>query len=217
MIFKKSAFFLNSTRYREEKRIEPSDGLQPFAKGRLRAVFSQFGRISRAGRSLRSARTRTSCGPPRAEASARRWLVPSNDVRFPVLAAGGRRHFKRLDARFAIRRRERRRTARTCVRTSGCSLRSARTRTSCGPPLREASAHRRLGRRAMRQFGCKLPYYRDAACEGTRRLRSGPSPGRSCGPPMACAIESCYPAAGCRAAARFPSPHNSSPPAAISR
>ncbi len=28
-------------------------------------------------------------------------------------------------------------------------------------------------------FNCKLPYYLDAACEGTRRLRSGPSRGEA--------------------------------------
>ena len=54
--FQKEYKFSDSTRYREEKRIEPSDGLQPFARGRLQVIFSQFGRISRAGRSLRSAR-----------------------------------------------------------------------------------------------------------------------------------------------------------------
>ncbi len=82
----------------------------------------------------------------------------------------------------------------TCAVRSGHSLQSAR--------LYAQTAGLRCGRLRPADLcdvepygmsGCKLPYYhttyRDAACEGTQQLRSGPSPGRSCGPPIPCGIE----------------------------
>ncbi len=52
-----------------------------------------------------------------------------------------------------------------------------------GPPIPAGS-----NRSGYVRFTVLTAFIRTAACEGTRRLRSGPSPGRSCGPPMACAI-----------------------------
>ncbi len=80
-------------------------------------------------------------------------------------------------------RRRRRRTACTVVRISLGSKPAERTQdadANCGPPLREASARRRLRRRlqaAVLSHGLSgRNLRRGATC--------GPSPGRSCGPPM---------------------------------
>ena len=71
-----------------------------------------------------------SCGPSRAYAIER----CRTKMRYVRFAAGGRRQFERSDARFAVRRIGRRRTARTDARRDlhpGSCLRNARTRKSC--------------------------------------------------------------------------------------
>ncbi len=121
------------------------------------------------------------CGPPHAEASARRWLCHRID-RFDPQPSGGaydvkeqpsargaaagcrprmrsnrqvrRRRQEAVRAarrEIAVRRMGRRRTARTCVRPSGSSLRRDATErdASCGPSPPKAAA-----RRAKARFGC---------------------------------------------------------------
>ncbi len=73
-------------------------------------------------------------------------------------AAGGRRHFERLDARLPFSRMGRRRTARTCVRPSGSSLRRARNEpyASSGPSPPKTAARRSLAGSNLRNRACPV-------------------------------------------------------------
>ena len=130
--------------------------------------------------------------------------VPIADERFFEFAAGGMRHFERLDARWpSAVRGGGEQHALMCdvayhpqpngktffIRGEACGGHTclhelrASARGGFGPPIPAGS-----NRSGYVRFMVRIAFIRTAACEGTRRLRSGPSPGRSCGPPMASAI-----------------------------
>ena len=126
--------------------------------------------------------------------------VPIADERFFEFAAGGMRHFERLDARWpSAVRGGGEQHALMCdvayhpqpngktffIRGEACGGHTclhelrASARGGFGPPIPAGS-----NRSGYVRFMVRIAFIRTAACEGTRRLRSGPSPGRSCGPPM---------------------------------
>ena len=73
------------------------------------------------GTQLAKGRDGYEAGLRQGEAAARRWLAPSpcsrTEMRFVQFTAGERRLFERLDARFVLRRRGQRRTARADARS----------------------------------------------------------------------------------------------------
>ncbi len=130
----------------------------PFAGVRRRrqdATIPFAGAILSSGRSLRRGAL---CGPPRAEASARRWLrhrPPSQLTRSRAEEPAASTREKQPSALGRLRAAAL--AAQSATRVEACGGAPATIR-SCGPPRAEASARRPLRGRCRTRVG---------ACEGT--------------------------------------------------